>query len=111
MVRKLKKVLITGGAGFIGSHLAKKILSSRDWKVWVLDSLTYAGDMKNLKDTEIEDFFQVDITDFSSLKKIFNDYSFDAIIHLAAESHVDRSIKDPLSFVKTKSLPQYSESL
>jgi dTDP-glucose 4,6-dehydratase len=102
--RKIRKVLVTGGAGFIGSHLVKKILSTREWKVWVLDSLTYAGDMKNLKGAEIEDFFQIDIADLESLKKISADHSFDAILHLAAESHVDRSIEDPLSFVKTNVL-------
>jgi dTDP-glucose 4,6-dehydratase len=99
--RKFRKVLITGGAGFIGSHLVKKILSTREWKVWVLDSLTYAGDMKNLKGAEIEDFYQVDIADLEALRGISKENTFDAILHLAAESHVDRSISDPLAFVRT----------
>ena len=99
--RKFRKVLVTGGAGFIGSHLVKKILSTREWKVWVLDSLTYAGDMKNLKGAEIEDFYQVDIADLESLREVSKENTFDAILHLAAESHVDRSISDPLAFVRT----------
>jgi dTDP-glucose 4,6-dehydratase len=99
--RKFRKVLITGGAGFIGSHLVKKILSTREWKVWVLDSLTYAGDMKNLKGAEIEDFYQIDIADLEALRGISKENTFDAILHLAAESHVDRSISDPLAFVRT----------
>jgi dTDP-glucose 4,6-dehydratase len=100
-MRKFKKVLITGGAGFIGSHLVKKILSTKDWKVWVLDALTYAGDLKNLKGADIEDFFKVDINNLDELRKISKDHTFDAILHLAAESHVDRSIEDPLAFVRT----------
>jgi dTDP-glucose 4,6-dehydratase len=99
--RKFKKVLITGGAGFIGSHLVKQINSSRDWKVSILDSLTYAGDLKNLKDTEVEAFYKYDITHLNVLKELSAENSFDAIIHLAAESHVDRSIENPLSFVET----------
>jgi dTDP-glucose 4,6-dehydratase len=100
-MRKIKKVLITGGAGFIGSHLVKEINSSRDWKIQVLDSLTYAGDLKNLKDAEIQSFLKVDIRDLNSLKKISSENTYDAIIHLAAESHVDRSIENPLAFVET----------
>lgn len=99
--RNFKKVLITGGAGFIGSHLVKQINSSRDWKVSVLDVLTYAGDLKNLKDAEIESFYKYDIRHLNVLKELSNENTFDAIIHLAAESHVDRSIENPLEFVET----------
>ena len=101
MKRNFKNVLITGGAGFIGSHLIKEINSSRDWKVYVIDSLTYAGDMKNLKDAEIESFYEYDIRDLESIKKLSEEVVFDAIIHLAAESHVDRSINNPLAFMET----------
>ena len=100
-MRSFKKVLITGGAGFIGSHLVKEILSSREWEVSVLDSLTYAGDMKNLKDTEIHSFYKYDIRHLNVLKELSGENTFDAIIHLAAESHVDRSIENPLDFVET----------
>jgi dTDP-glucose 4,6-dehydratase len=101
MERKISKVLITGGAGFIGSHLVKEINSSRDWEVTVLDSLTYAGNMENLKDAEVKSFKLIDIRDRNSLNNFFADSTFDAIIHLAAESHVDRSIENPLEFVET----------
>ena len=69
MKRNFKNVLITGGAGFIGSHLVKEINSSRDWNVYIIDSLTYAGDMKNLKDAEVESFYKYDIRDLESIKK------------------------------------------
>lgn len=101
----MKKVLITGGAGFIGSHVVRLFVNKySDYKVYNLDSLTYAGNLENLKDLERADnyhFLKGDINDGKYLDEIFNQYRFDAVIHLAAESHVDRSITDPLSFVRT----------
>jgi dTDP-glucose 4,6-dehydratase len=97
--RSFKRVLVTGGAGFIGSHLVK-FLVINGYEVTVLDCLTYAGDMKNLKDVPFR-WWKIDITDMKSLKKAFKDENFDAILHLAAESHVDRSIENPLSFLHT----------
>ncbi|WP_031425111.1 dTDP-glucose 4,6-dehydratase [Flavimarina sp. Hel_I_48] len=98
-------ILITGGAGFIGSHVVRLFLKSypKD-KIYNLDALTYAGNLENLKD--IEDapnytFLKADITDAEEMMALFEEHDFDKVIHLAAESHVDRSIEDPLQFVKT----------
>jgi dTDP-glucose 4,6-dehydratase len=94
-----KKVIVTGGAGFIGSHLVKKIKKTTDWDVIVIDALTYAGSLKNLNEGD-QDFHLIDIRKNSRLLNLVDD-DVDAIFHLAAESHVDRSIEDPLTFVQT----------
>ena len=105
MNRVFKKILITGGAGFIGSHLVRLLVNKYpDSDIYNLDVLTYAGNLENLIDIDSKSnyhFIKADITDSNLIDKIFDEYKFDAIIHLAAESHVDRSISDPLSFVKT----------
>ena len=103
-----KKILITGGAGFIGSHLVRRLLTQhKDYQVFNLDALTYAGNLENLKDIEQApnySFVKGDITDAYFVNDLFSQINFDGIIHLAAESHVDRSISDPLSFVRTNVL-------
>ena len=97
-----KKILITGGAGFIGSHLVRLFVNKfPDYQVFNLDALTYAGNLESLKDIEAKEnytFLHGDITDEAYINSIFDKYRFDAVIHLAAESHVDRSITDPLRF-------------
>lgn len=103
-----KNVLITGGAGFIGSHTVRRFVKNYpEYHIYNLDALTYAGNLGNLKDVEDRKnytFLHGDITDEAYIKEIFNTYRFDAVIHLAAESHVDKSIKDPLAFAKTNIL-------
>lgn len=102
------KLLITGGAGFIGSHVVRRFVNKYpDYEIYNLDLLTYAGNLQNLKDIEqLENynFLKGDITDETFVNFIFKKYQFDSVIHLAAESHVDRSINDPLAFVKTNIL-------
>ncbi len=99
------KLLITGGAGFIGSHLIKRfVLNYPNYSIINLDSLTYAGNLENLKEVEKKDnytFIKGDIADRIFIDNLFNKHKFDAVIHLAAESHVDRSIKNPLIFLET----------
>jgi len=100
-----RNILITGGAGFIGSHVVRLFVQKYpDDHFYNLDSLTYAGNLENLRDIEDCDnyeFLKIDITDAKALEKAFQKCKFDKIIHLAAESHVDRSIKDPLAFART----------
>ena len=99
------KILITGGAGFIGSHTVRRmVINYPNYHIFNLDALTYAGNLENLKD--IEDysnyaFIKGDITESNFVLELFKKYQFDGVIHLAAESHVDRSITDPLAFVNT----------
>lgn len=99
------KVLITGGAGFIGSHLVKLFVNKYpEYEIYNLDALTYAGNLANLKDVENKanyHFLKVDITDKEAVDSIFEKYQFDKVIHLAAESHVDRSITGPMQFIMT----------
>jgi len=100
-----KKVLITGGAGCIGSHVVRLFVNKYpDYQIYNLDSLTYAGNLENLLDIENAENYQFlkgDITDEKLMLEIFDQHKFDSVIHLAAESHVDRSITDPLAFIKT----------
>jgi dTDP-glucose 4,6-dehydratase len=101
----MKSLLITGGAGFIGSHVVRRFVNNYpDYKIYNLDKLTYAGNLENLKDIEGKsnyEFIKGDIQDFDFVNKIFQDKNIDGVIHLAAESHVDRSIANPLEFVMT----------
>ncbi|WP_327018720.1 dTDP-glucose 4,6-dehydratase [Croceibacter atlanticus] len=100
-----KQILITGGAGFIGSHVVRRFVKNYpNYHIYNLDALTYAGNLENIKDIEEASnytFVKGDITDESFINSLFEKHQFDGVIHLAAESHVDRSITDPLAFVKT----------
>ena len=100
-----RNILITGGAGFIGSHVVRLFVNMHsDYRIINLDKLTYAGNLANLKDIEDRPnytFIKGDICDFQKVSEIFKAYDIDGVIHLAAESHVDRSIKDPFTFART----------
>lgn len=101
----MKNILITGGAGFIGSHLVRLMVNKYpEYRIVNLDKLTYAGNLANLKDVENKpnyEFVKADICDFERMREVFAEYHIDGVIHLAAESHVDRSIRDPFSFAQT----------
>ena len=100
-----RSILITGGAGFIGSHVVRLFVTKYpDYRIVNLDLLTYAGNLANLKDVEDKPnytFVRADICDYERMVEIFREYDIDGVVHLAAESHVDRSIKDPFTFART----------
>ena len=101
----IKNILVTGGAGFIGSHLVRLLVNKYpEYCIVNMDSLTYAGNLQSLKDVESKEnytFINCDICDFKKVTEVLVDYSINAVIHLAAESHVDKSIEDPFSFAQT----------
>jgi dTDP-glucose 4,6-dehydratase len=101
----MKNILVTGGAGFIGSHLVRLLVNKYpNYHIINMDVLTYAGNLENLKDIEDKEnytFVKCDICDLKKVSQTFEEYNIDSVIHLAAESHVDRSIEDPFSFAQT----------
>ncbi|MFH0865947.1 MAG: dTDP-glucose 4,6-dehydratase [Bacteroidota bacterium] len=101
----MKNILITGGAGFIGSHVVRRFVKKYpQYHIFNFDKLTYAGNLENLRDIEKEKnytFIKGDITDSNCVQEIFSKHNFDGVIHLAAESHVDRSIANPMEFIIT----------
>ena len=103
----MRNLLITGGAGFIGSHVVRRFVKSGRYHIINLDKLTYAGNLENLRDIESEEnyeFIKGDICDFEFVESLFHKFDFQGVVHLAAESHVDRSITNPLEFIQTNVL-------
>ena len=101
----MRNILVTGGAGFIGSHLVRLLVNKYpDYHIVNMDVLTYAGNLENLKDIETKEnytFVKCDICDVEKVQQVFENHQINSVIHLAAESHVDRSIEDPFSFART----------
>ena len=107
----MKKVLVTGGAGFIGSAVCRYLVEGRGISVLNVDKLTYAGNLESLKeiaDSSLYRFAQADICDYSAISELFADFQPDAVMHLAAESHVDRSIDGPAAFIETNIVGTYN---
>ena len=106
-----KKILVTGGAGFIGSAVIRKIINTTDHSVINIDKLSYSGDLESLdsvKDSKRYFFEKADICDAKNLEKIFKNHQPDVVMHLAAESHVDKSIKSPIDFMETNIIGTYT---
>ncbi|MDA7707892.1 dTDP-glucose 4,6-dehydratase [Flavobacteriaceae bacterium] len=108
----MKSILVTGGAGFIGSHLVRLLVNKYpEYHIINMDVLTYAGNLDNLKDIQGKEnytFVKCDICDIENVKQVFVNYKINSVIHLAAESHVDRSIEDPFSFAQTNVMGTFS---